>query len=160
MSQAAATPPGLLRLREQLGARSHPQHFYVTLLGLKTFDAAAIHERVNKGLSFEALEKLRRTLDCSTAQFAALIGIPARTLARRKEAKRLQPDESDRLLRIARVAGLTFQLFEGGVDETRSWLFSPHPALGNVPPIEFAGTDVGSREVENLIGRLEHGIPL
>ncbi|MCH7682562.1 MAG: DUF2384 domain-containing protein, partial [Gemmatimonadetes bacterium] len=26
-------------------------------------------------------------------------------------------------------------------------------------PIEFSSSEVGAREVENLIGRLEHGIP-
>jgi uncharacterized protein (DUF2384 family) len=37
---------------------------------------------------------------------------------------------------------------------------SSHPALGNQVPLEFAASEVGAREVENLIGRLEHGIPL
>lgn len=160
MDSTTAAPLTVVRLREQLGSPAHPQHFYVTLLGLRTFDAHALRERVSKGFSFEALEHMRRALDCSTTQFAALMGIPPRTLARRKEAKRLQADESDRLLRIARLVGLTFQLFEGGLQETRGWLFTPHPALDNHTPIQFATTEVGAREVEQLIGRLEHGIPL
>ncbi len=160
MSSTTAIPLNVARLREQLGGDVHPQHFYVTLLGLRTFDTSALHERVSEGFSFEALERVRRALDCPTSQFATLVGIPSRTLARRKEAKRLQADESDRLLRMARIIGLTFQLFEGGIEETRSWLFASHPALGNHAPIEFAASEVGAREVENLIGRLEHGIPL
>lgn len=159
MGSTVVAPPNVVRLREQLGS-PHSQYFYVTLLGLRTFEASALHQRVSEGFSFEALEKVRRALDCSMTQFAALLGIPTRTLARRKEAKRLHADESDRLLRVARLTGLTFQLFEGGVEETRSWLFTPHPALDNHAPIQFATTDVGAREVEHLIGRLEHGIPL
>jgi putative toxin-antitoxin system antitoxin component (TIGR02293 family) len=155
-----ALPPNVVRLREHLRRGTRPQHFYVALLGLRTYDSAALHEKVGQGLSFEAMEKLRRALACSASQFATLIGIPGRTLARRKEAKRLEPDESDRLLRLARIVGLALQLFEGGLDEARAWLFAPHTALDNRSPIEFAGTEVGAREVENLIGRLEHGIPL
>jgi uncharacterized protein (DUF2384 family) len=30
--------------------------------------------------------------------------------------------------------------------------------LGNETPMQLIQTDVGAREVENLIGRLEHGL--
>jgi putative toxin-antitoxin system antitoxin component (TIGR02293 family) len=59
-----------------------------------------------------------------------------------------------------KYAILTLQLFEGGLDEARTWLFAPHLALDSHSPIEFASTEIGAREVESLIGRLEHGIPL
>jgi uncharacterized protein (DUF2384 family) len=32
------------------------------------------------------------------------------------------------------------------------------PALGWRTPIDFAQTEPGAREVENLIGRIEHGV--
>jgi putative toxin-antitoxin system antitoxin component (TIGR02293 family) len=160
MKYRTAVPPTVTRVREHLSSDARPRHFYVALLGLRTYDSAALHEKIVRGLSFEAMEKLRRAIDCPVSQFATLIGIPARTLARRKEAKRLEPDESDRLLRLAKIVGLTLHLFEGGLEEARGWLFLPHPALDNHSPIEFAATEIGAREVENLIGRLEHGIPL
>ena len=148
------------RLKRSLASGKPPRHFYVSLLGLNTFESVELHEKVEQGLSFEALERLRRALDLPLSRFAELVKIPPRTLARRKEAKRLQPDESDRLVRLSRIVGLAIQLFEGGLVEARAWLLSPHPALGNVVPLEFAANEVGAREVENLIGRLEHGIPL
>lgn len=149
------------RCRESLTDVGTPrEHFYVALLGLSTYETSELHGRVELGLSYEALEKLRRVLDLPMSRFAALIRIAPRTLARRKDAKRLRPDESDRLLRLARIVGLALQLFEGGLTEARSWLLAPHPALGNKVPVEFAMTGVGAREVEALIGRLEHGIPL
>ena len=148
------------RLREHLGVEHPPEHFYVALLGLATFDAVKLHDRVEEGFSYTALERLRKALDVSTSKFCELIWIAPRTLARRKESGRLQPDESDRLLRLSRTFGLTLQLFEGELSEARSWLLTPHPALGNESPVKLATTEVGSREVEHLIGRLEHGIPL
>jgi putative toxin-antitoxin system antitoxin component (TIGR02293 family) len=156
------SPSGLAnvdRLKRSLAAGTPPRHFYVALLGLSTYDSMELHERVEQGLSFEALERLRRALDLPLSRFAELVKIPPRTLARRKEAKRLQPEESDRLLRLSKIVGLAIQLFEGGLEEARAWLLSPHPALGNAAPLEFAANEVGAREVENLIGRLEHGIP-
>lgn len=40
----------------------------------------------------------------------------------------------------------------------RAWLSTPAPALANRTPVEVAATDVGAREVESLIDRLEHGV--
>ena len=51
------------------------------------------------------------------------------------------------------------ELFEGDFDGAKVWLFGPLPGLAGHAPIDFAKTEVGAREVENLIGRLEHGIP-
>lgn len=136
------------------------EHSYVALLGLRTYDAVQLHSRLEGGLSYEALERLRRVLDLTTSRLSKLLRIPPRTLARRKEAKRLQPDESDRLLRLSRLVGLALRLFEGDLAATRSWLSTPQPALDDEVPLEFASTEVGAREVEHLIGRLEYGIPL
>lgn len=153
-------PATVRRLRDQLEASPRREHFYVTLLGLSTFDTLKLHDRLEEGLSYEALERLRKALDLSTAQFATYIRIPPRTLARRKDAKKLQPEESDRLLRLARILGLSLQLFEGDLEEARAWLLKSNAALDGSPPLEFATSEVGAREVEHLIGRLEHGIPL
>jgi putative toxin-antitoxin system antitoxin component (TIGR02293 family) len=136
------------------------EHPYVSLLGLRTFGTAELHSRLEDGLSYEALERLRRVLDLPLSRISELLQIPPRTLARRKEAKRLQPDESDRLVRLSRLVGFALQLFEGDLSGTRVWLTAPHAALAGETPLDFATTGVGAREVENLIGRLEHGIPL
>jgi putative toxin-antitoxin system antitoxin component (TIGR02293 family) len=157
------SPTGLAnvdRLKRSLETGTPRRHFYVTLLGLNTYDSLELHDRVEQGLSYEALERLRRALDLPLSRFGELIRIPPRTLARRREAKRLQPEESDRLLRLAKIVGLAIQLFEGGLEEARAWLLTPQQALGNAIPLQFAANEVGAREVENLIGRLEHGIPL
>lgn len=159
-TRTAAAPASVRRLREQLASDHPSEHFYVTLLGLSTFETAALRLRVEAGLSYQALERVRRALDVSVAEVAALIWVPARTLARRKEARRLEPDESDRLVRLARIVGLGLKLFEGALEPTRQWLLAPNTALGGESPLRMATTEVGAREVEHLIGRLEHGIPL
>ena len=87
-------------------------------------------------------------------------GDSERTLARRKEAGRLEPSESDRVARISRVFARAIDLFDGNVDSARAWLTQPSNALGDRTPLEFARTDAGAIEVEHLIGRLEHGIPV
>jgi putative toxin-antitoxin system antitoxin component (TIGR02293 family) len=39
-----------------------------------------------------------------------------------------------------------------------SWLAAPKKALGHETPLAYSRTELGAREVENLIGRLEHGV--
>lgn len=133
-------------------------HGYAALLGLRTFDPAGLRERVEAGLSYQALERLRVALDLPLADLAELLQIRMRTLSRRKEEGRLRPDESDRLLRASRLLAAAIELFDGDRPAARRWLAAPQEGLGGATPLEYARTDVGCREVENLIGRLEYGI--
>jgi putative toxin-antitoxin system antitoxin component (TIGR02293 family) len=161
MSSAATSGLATVdRFWGQVTKGSRAEHSYVSLLGLRTFGTAELHSRFEDGLSYEALERLRRVLDLPLSRISELLQIPPRTLARRKKAKRLRPDESDRLVRLSRLVGLALQLFEGDLSDARGWLTTPHAALAGETPLDFATTGVGAREVENLIGRLEHGIPL
>lgn len=94
----------------------------------------------------------------SAQTLAEVIGIPERTLARRKAAGRLAPEESERLLRISSIFEKAVDLFEGEVASAVNWLSTPKRTLENQSPLQYARTEVGAREVENLIGRLEHGV--
>ncbi len=133
-------------------------HTYAALLGLRTFDSAGLQERIEAGLPYATLERFQSKIDLPTTEIAKLLHIRMRTLSRRKDEGRLRPDESDRLLRASRLFGKMIDLFEGDLAKARAWLRAPQAGLGGASPLSFARTDIGSREVENLIGRLEYGI--
>ena len=135
------------------------EHFYAALLGLRTYDPLELADAVNKGLRYAAFSRLVVNTMLPPGVIADVAQISERTLARRKESGKLEPGESDRLLRFSRVFGLALQLFEGNPESARSWLLSRPKALGGRTPIELAKSEIGAREVEDLIGRLEHGIP-
>jgi putative toxin-antitoxin system antitoxin component (TIGR02293 family) len=59
---------------------------------------------------------------------------------------------------VSRVYARTLDLFEGDADAARRWFYTPARALGGERPIDFARTDLGTREVEALIDRLEQGV--
>ena len=133
-------------------------YWFVSLIGLRSQDPIDIFRKVEKGLAFTALEHFQRSSGISTADLADAVVITVRTLHRRREQGRLEPEESDRLLRISRVFGKALDLFEGQTQAARQWLFTPQGALGGKEPIVLAKTDVGAREVEALVDRLEHGV--
>ena len=46
----------------------------------------------------------------------------------------------------------------GSDENTRGWFNAKILALGWKTPLEYAQTEPGAREVENIIGRIEHGV--
>ncbi len=116
-----------------------------------------VRERINQGLPYRSLESVRERLRLSAPDTASVLHMPARTLARRRQSRRLEPDESDRLYRIARVAGQAVSVF-GDENKATTWLQRPNRALNGELPIRLLDTDVGARQVEDILGRIEHGI--
>lgn len=118
----------------------------------------ALIEEVHTGLSFKALESFSAESGMAISEIAALIEIPERTLARRKVAARLSSQESERLLRLSNIFEKTVQLFEGDVRAAVAWLRRPEQSLSGNAPLFYARSELGARQVEDLIGSLEHGV--
>lgn len=115
--------------------------------------------RIMAGLPVEEFESLREMLGLTVEEMARKIGISTATLSRRRAKKEpLDRDHSDRLMRYARLFWLSVAFFGGDQPTGRDWLLRPARALGGRTPLEFAETEMGAREVEDLIGRLEHGV--
>lgn len=155
---AEAPTKDLVRFRWLLRRGAPGPYAYVVLLGLETFDAAALLKTLKKGFQYRTFEHFQQNISLPSETVTDLVDIPRRTLTRRKREGRFLPDESDRLLRAARLFGKTLELFEGDSHAATEWLTTAQPALGGATPLDLAKTDVGVREVETLIGRLEHGV--
>lgn len=155
----AVEPPDITAYRRTIRrGRPHAQQ-YARLLGIRTDDPLILIRHLRKGLRYAALDRFQHNSAFSIRDLADTLQIPLRTLHRRKAAGRLHPDESDRLVRTARVFGRALELCEGDAEAARRWLTTRHRALGNATPLSLVTTEIGAREVEDLIGRLEHGIP-
>jgi len=112
---------------------------------------------IRVGLPWRELDVLRTSLDIPMDKLAPKIGMSKATLHRRKAQGRLRPEESDRVLRIARLLGKAVEVMEGE-EPARRWLTSPQAGLGGAVPLDYAETEVGAREVEDLLGRIEYGV--
>jgi putative toxin-antitoxin system antitoxin component (TIGR02293 family) len=136
-------------------ARSRSQ---ASPIGLRIRDKLSLIERIEEGFPYRTLERLQDALAISGQEIADVVRIPIRTLARRKKEGRLRPEESERVLRISRLVEQATEFHDGDLGHARSWLKSPKRALDRRTPLEMARTEVGAREVERLLGRLEHGV--
>jgi putative toxin-antitoxin system antitoxin component (TIGR02293 family) len=64
--------------------------------------------------------------------------------------------ESDRIYRLARIVALARQNLGSG-DLALRWLKRPNRALGGSAPVAAIDTEVGARQVENVLGRIAYG---
>jgi putative toxin-antitoxin system antitoxin component (TIGR02293 family) len=59
--------------------------------------------------------------------------------------------------RLDRIMARTIEIL-GAEDKAARWLQTPNEALGGSSPLDRLATDLGTREVEALLGRIEHGV--
>lgn len=114
-------------------------------------------EQIRAGLGFHELEKLQKLLGITLEKLANALGMSRATLHRRKVQRRLAQDESEKLVRYQRLLTKAAKVF-GSAQDAREWLTHPQRALGAAVPLDFARTEIGAREVENLLGRIEYSV--
>ncbi len=112
---------------------------------------------LRSGFPYAAFESVSSALHFSAAGLAELLGVASRTLARRKASQVLSPIESDRLYRIVRLL-LQASHVLGSIEKARTWLNRENQALTGETPISLLDTEIGERQVEELLDRLNYGI--
>jgi putative toxin-antitoxin system antitoxin component (TIGR02293 family) len=112
---------------------------------------------IERGVKWADAAALAGALGVTLDRLATLLDIPPATFYRRRQARRFSRQESDRLMRFARLWWLACDVFQRE-DGARAWLKAPQFGLQGVVPLEYAATEAGAREVENLLRRIEHGV--
>ena len=125
---------------------------------LREPEAAYMVERVRDGLDFSEFHAFREMIGVTEEKLGALLGMSRATLHRRKKNGHLDRSESDRLVRYARIFNNVQAFFESS-EAAAKWLNSPALAFNGETPLDYADTEVGAREVEALIWRIENGVP-
>ncbi len=115
-----------------------------------------IVKRLREGLSLKEFRTLQKLLLVTEVELGGYIGVSPATLHRRKKSKQFNTPESERILRLARLFGRAMEVF-GSEEAAREWLKATDLGLGE-SPLSYADTEFGAREVEKLLGRIDHGI--
>ncbi len=115
-------------------------------------------ELVRKGLPATSVTALAEKLDLGNTVLSRKLGVPLRTLTRRlSQRSRLTAAESDRTVRLARVYANAVEMI-GDQQKAVEWLRTPNRALGGERPLDQLDTEVGAREVEDILGRIAYGV--
>jgi putative toxin-antitoxin system antitoxin component (TIGR02293 family) len=120
-------------------------------------DTAKAISMIKSGLPVKAFFALQDEIKVTAEELARVVGIAPRTLLRRKQEGKLQKAESERVVRLQLLFEKALEVFEDRA-AVQSWFSSPQRALGDDTPLHYADTELGAREVENLLSRIEHGV--
>ena len=117
-----------------------------------------VAELVREGIPARSLKALAQALNMSMTRVSEATLIPRRTLERRIASNgRLPQPESERVVRIGRIFAKATDVFEDRV-EAALWLNEPLAYFGGRTPMQLISTEAGAREVEQVLGRIEHGV--
>ena len=130
----------------------------IALLTIRYDDNLHVVDVLKRGIPARALASLAEALKLTLPTLAAAVLIPQRTLERRlADNAVLKTDEAERALRLARLFAKAKEVFEDG-GEAAAWFGEPLSVLGGQTPLELCATEAGAREVEQTLGRIEHGV--
>jgi putative toxin-antitoxin system antitoxin component (TIGR02293 family) len=125
------------------------------VLGQELNSEADLARVVTRGVPLQALEHFTR--GGFSEQEVAEYVIPPRTRRHRQRRKeRLTIEESEKLVRLARIQALAEDVFQDP-DKANRWLRQPLGILGRIAPLEFARTEPGARVIEQILGKIEWG---
>ena len=143
----AKSPNVFAQVYQKLGGRA--------ALGEEVVSEADLVRIVARRIPLRALAHFTRS-GFSEQEVAEYV-IPPRTRRHRKVRREpLTVDESDRLVRLARVQTLAEDVF-GDTEKANRWLREPLGILDGRSPLEVARTDSGARLIEQILAKIDWG---
>lgn len=114
---------------------------------------------IKGGISLKGALSVKERLHLTNRELADTLGISESKWSRRirRPSGRLSLVESDRLYRIARIFALAKDVFENE-ERAIEWFRRPQFGLGDRIPLDLINTEVGAREVESLLLRIEYDV--
>jgi putative toxin-antitoxin system antitoxin component (TIGR02293 family) len=115
----------------------------------------AFVRKVEEGLPKRVVLQFKRYSGFSDKDLAEVI--PRRTLTHLKQAKRLSPEQSDKVARMAGVTAHAQRVFRDS-RLALDWLRTPNAALGHESPLPMLRTGSGAAVVDSVLTRIEYGV--
>jgi putative toxin-antitoxin system antitoxin component (TIGR02293 family) len=112
-------------------------------------------ELIEQGLPPDTADKLREFADLTTTEFGEII--PHRSLSRARSRGRLSPEQSDRIIRAARIYAIAHEVC-GNREKANRWVRRPNRALAGRAPISLLRTNIGADLVEDVLTRIAYGV--
>lgn len=126
------------------------------VLGVEVKSDRDLEKVILNGLPCEAISQIiDRIYPQQTDKYYQLV--PRSTLIRRqKEGSPLSIEESQKAERIARVFSFAIEVWDDE-DRAREFMKKSHPMLDERSPFEASLSELGARQVEQILGRLMFG---
>ncbi|WP_051978451.1 type II RES/Xre toxin-antitoxin system antitoxin [Edaphobacter aggregans] len=126
---------------------------YIGVTPKSQFDLAEI---VEQGLPTETVALLRDK-GLTFSEVSEIVISPRTLQHRRARGEHLSHEETDRLVRLARIAVLAEEVF-GDREKALGWLRSQDERIGNRSPLSLLHTESGGRLVEDMLWQIDEGV--
>jgi len=143
-------PAGMARPLELLGIAP-------SFKALKTFSENDFIAVIRDGIYKKSMDRLAAFAGLSSSEMASFVHTSDRTLRRYEDRHKLNPDQSERLIELARLYSRGEEVF-GSMELFREWMDTSTPALGNQTPKSFLDTSIGIDMIGKQLLRIEHGV--
>ena len=125
-------------------------------LGIAPTSGLELAELVEKGLPTKNLELLKAK-GLTFTEMAAVVISPRTLKHRTARGENLSPAETERAVRVARIAALAEEVF-GNRETALLWLRGKDDRLNNRTPMSFLNSEAGGRQIEAMLHGIAHGI--
>ncbi len=136
----------------------------IALLGItspdSTLDAPTdfdLVKLIRNGLTKKALDRIITAYNITALDMANILHVSDRTMRRYETESVLEPEQSERLIELAKLFAHGISVF-GSSERFRRWLNSEIFSLGGQKPIGLLDTSIGISLVDDTLGRIEYGI--
>jgi putative toxin-antitoxin system antitoxin component (TIGR02293 family) len=126
---------------------------YIGVTPKSDFDLAEI---VENGLPTDSLSHLKEK-GLTFSEISEIVISPRTLKHRRARGEHFSHEETDRLVRVARIIALAENVF-GNLTKALLWLRSPDDRIGDRKPLSLLHTDAGGRLVESMLWQIDEGV--
>lgn len=113
---------------------------------------------IRKGLQFQSLNSFLAKTGITRSELAYILQVSVRTLQRHEQNRRLSPAISEKLIQLTDLFNLAKDALGQDALNITQWLRQPNRALGSETPLSLLDTQIGYLQVQNVLGRMAHGV--
>jgi putative toxin-antitoxin system antitoxin component (TIGR02293 family) len=126
---------------------------YIGVASKSEFDLARI---VEKGLSTDTLALLKQK-GLTFSEISEIVISPRTLKHRRARGEHLSHEETDRLVRVARIVAQAESVF-GNHGKALLWLRTADDRIEGRTPLSMLHTDAGGRLIESMLWQIDEGV--
>lgn len=112
-----------------------------------------------QGVLRAQVDEVASLVGLTDKEMAFALNMTPRNLHRLKDEQRFGVDASERLLLLRNLLIHALDTFEGRKQVVLQWLRTPIRELANQPPVQLMDTVTGFGLVDDVLGRIDYGLP-
>ncbi|MGA0555714.1 type II toxin-antitoxin system Xre/ParS family antitoxin [Larkinella sp. VNQ87] len=114
---------------------------------------------VRQGVLRSQIDEVANLVGLTDKEMAHALGMTPRNLHRLSPEQTLNTEASERLLLLKNLLLHSLDTFEGRAGTVLNWLKTPIRELEDQTPLQLLDTVTGFGLVDDVLGRIDHGLP-